>query len=132
MKRGFPRPQMRVEKCMTNDPNTTGSMGYGEKWDDRTYPVPYTAANYISTLHSGRAGECVMFKRCFACGEPVEGDEVMVLRMTGKIFSESGPFHDKCATITAKLCPHIATGTKYTFARESWESVRDAIKTHYN
>lgn len=133
MKRGFPRPQMHVAKTTTNfstDESGTTKYGlsYGEKWDDKTYPIPYTAEEHsISTLHSERLRECVVNKNCIACGEAVEEEIVTVMYQGNKIFSESGPFHEKCARLTQAMCPHININAGYTFGTVAWSEVQGQI-----
>ena len=121
---------MLVISCRTKyDPETGRFGGYGEKWDNKTYPVPYTAEeDNISTLHSGRTAECARFKKCIACGDPVQGEDVWVLLKDEKVISESGPFHEKCSIITMKMCPHIVESNgSYTFKQVSWTSVKSEV-----
>jgi len=124
---------MFVSKCYTNiivEPDGTRKygQGYGDKWDNKTYPVPYTASEQtISSLHSGRMIECAKFKRCVACGDPVSEPDVSVIRKNGKLISESGPFHEKCARLTARMCPHIAESKEYAFSVEPWANVKSEI-----
>lgn len=124
---------MLVTACRTNVvTDETGKkhygQGYGDRWDNKTYPVPYTAQDSsISTLNSGRMMECATFKKCVACGDAVTEDSVSVIRKNGKVFSESGPFHEKCARLTARMCPHIAESKEYTFSVESWAEVKSEV-----
>lgn len=134
MKRGFPRPQMHVDKTRThrvwNESEDRYSYigSYGEKWDGKNYPVPYTAEeDAISQLHSGRMRECVAFKRCVACGEPVQEEIISLMLKKGELHSESGPFHSKCARLTQAMCPHINVGSEYTFVNRRWDEVRKIL-----
>ena len=134
MKRGFPRPTMHIDTTVTNVKvmDNGGKMyrqSYGPEWDNRRYPIPYTAEeDNISTLHSGRLQECVVDKLCIACGEEVEEEIVWLMVSEGKIFSESGPFHSKCKTLTERMCPHIVLSNgKYTFKQDEWSNVKHEI-----
>lgn len=134
MKRGFPRPQMHVEQTQTHRVwNEYGKSyayvgSYGERWDNKNYPVPYTAEeDAISQLHSGRMRECVTFKRCVACGESIQEEIVSLMLRKGELHSESGPFHDKCARLTQNLCPHINLGSEYAFVKRRWDEVREIL-----
>lgn len=130
MQRGFPRPQIQIAKCGTlynQESNSWG--GYGESWDNKTYPVPYTAeSDAISVLNSDRMEECANHKLCVVCGDDVTEEIVSVMFKDGAVFSESGPFHEKCARLTEKMCPHIAISQgQYEFKRVPWVSVNSEI-----
>lgn len=133
MKRGFPRPQMYIEVCTTNvivdDEGVRTYGGYGEKWNHKTYPVPYTAQSHnISTVESDRLDECHENCLCLACGEQVPQDEIWAMVMRGEYFQESGPFHEKCARLTERMCPHIAESKgKYTFKQATWDEVKSGF-----
>ena len=129
MKRGYPRPQMHVSKCVTNTTaDGRSGVGYGERWDNKNYPVPYTAEeDAISTLHDGRLKECVHFNKCIACGEPVENKTIPILLRNNEVMGESGPFHEKCAKLTERMCPHVAVSTEYGFKHMAWAEVKPKI-----
>lgn len=105
MKRGYPRPQMRVEKCSVDVPDKA-------RWSGRSYPVPYSArTDKISRIHYGRINECITYRKCIVCGNVVDLDSdgnIIALLDRGRVGVESGPFHEKCARLTANLCPVIA------------------------
>lgn len=132
MKRGFPRP--RAIKY----PVTTWqlSVDQREKYDGKNFPVPYSARSEtdLAKLHDGRVGECITFCRCIVCGDDVEPDEdgmVMVYRNSvGSLVEDSGPFHEKCAILTQKLCPVIKERGPmgYTWKKESWSDVGPLIR----
>lgn len=130
MQRGFPRPQIQIEKCRTLFNQESKSWGgYGDFWDNKTYPVPYTAEiDSISVLNSDRMEECATGKLCVVCGDEVPEETVSVLFKDGEVFSESGPFHEKCARLTEKMCPHIAISQgQYAFKSVPWVSVKSEI-----
>lgn len=102
MRKGFPRPLYDIDRL-------------GE-WDwpseqPKFLPMPYSAqTDGIALLSESRSGECVVHGVCSVCGEPVpfEHGHIGMLMKDGFLFYESGPFHQKCLTITVTKCPHIA------------------------
>jgi len=128
MHAGFPRPQFQVEKTKTARLGEKEWGSYGEKWDNRSYPIPYTAEDYsISTLNSDRLEDCVSHKKCIACGEAVEEELVTILLYDGQVQGESGPFHEKCARLTNTMCPHINLNPDFLFIQVAWSEVADRI-----
>lgn len=126
---------MHIDECSTNVFTDTEGVrtygGYGEKWDNKTYPVPYTAQEHnISTVESDRLDECFKEQLCLACGDAVPDENLWAMKMNGEYFHESGPFHEKCATLTARMCPHIAESNgKYTFLQVDWLKVKSKMHT---
>src|SRR5690348_10568755 len=118
MKRGFPRPLTKIEKTSSNP--RRGKTSYGRKWDGRNYPHPYAATeDNLARISTGRKAECVKFKRCMNCGEPVKEEVVGLIlynpkskvggRFDDYIHHESGPYHFKCLVQSMTMCPHLAT-----------------------
>jgi len=139
MKRGYPRPQMRVEKISADVDK--------ERWGNRSYPIPYSArTNLISRIHYGRTIECITYRKCLVCGTVVDLDDdgkVIVLLDRGMIGVESGPFHEKCARLTARLCPVVARDierrtaeeiklTRFGFSTHDWKQARETMKRKFH
>jgi hypothetical protein len=139
VKRGFPRPRHLIEKT-TRHP-TKGS--YGKKWDNKTYPHPYNASdNHPANISTARLAECIKFKKCGTCGEPVDEDLVGLILANpaspiwkrhdkrwyrGWLHSESGPYHLKCLTLNFTMCPHLVETKQYMPAVGLWKDVRAEI-----
>ena len=139
MKRGFPRPLTKIEKTHSNP--RRGKTSYGKKWDGRNYPHPYAAnEDNLARIHEGRKFECVKFKRCLNCGEPVKEDVVGLLlynpnsrlgtRFNDYIHSEAGPYHFKCLRQSISMCPHIATTQRFIAGSGEWKVVKPMIEAH--
>lgn len=140
MKRGFPRPMTYVGKTYSNPRKRNGKAvkSYGKKWDGKKYPHPYTAQEYnIGAIHRGRLKESIKFKRCGACGEPVEDELVGLILWNPRskantqhkdwLHSESGPYHFKCLVLTMTRCPHIANTKRFLAACGNWSDVKAQI-----
>lgn len=142
MKRGFPRPKAFVAKTS----RSPYKKGYGKRWDNRWYPWPYTAdANTISDISEGRMLECIYFKRCGTCGEPVKEENVGLIlynprspKISGTsphyrplLHKESGPYHLKCLVLNFTMCPHLAATKLYMPGYGKWTDVRDQILETY-
>lgn len=136
MEKGFPRPVVYVDKTTTNteceDPNDYGS--WGKEWDNRNYPMPYTAEDtFIAALSNTRAFECVQNKLCFVCGEHVDDDLVgLIADSKDWIHRESGPFHFKCLHLSFITCPYLATTGKMFVACGSWSDLKDEIEETFS
>lgn len=123
MKRGFPRPTVKIGKLATY---SLVSRGLQDKYGNRTYPIPYSArTDKISRVRYGRIRECQSFKRCVVCGDSVKDQEVMMLMTYGMVGPDSGPFHPKCAKLTEAMCPvvkeQMKSGPNKNLQRFSWE-----------
>lgn len=94
MKTGYPRPRMA---------DRTG----------KEYPAPYTAGSDLANLDDDRMMQCLRERLCIVCGEAT-GEEAAVLLKHGKVMGESGPFHEKCLTLTMVMCPHIKDDPAYS------------------
>lgn len=118
MRRGFPRPMFD-----TQEHPAWNSKGYEHS---RFLPTPYSAkTNAIALLSDARAAECLRDVVCSVCGEPVDFNEhgwITVLFKEDHLCYESGPFHDKCATLTMKLCPHIANSNDWAVGMISMDT----------
>ena len=114
---------------------------YGEKWDGKDYPQPYTAqSDNIASIHQGRLTQSVTFKLCGTCGEPVQEELVGIIvrnpesridksySQWGYLHSESGPYHLKCLALNFTMCPHLAATSTYMPAVALWSDVKDEIK----
>ena len=107
MKRGLPRPLIKVDTFEWHtDPDP--------KWIGRRFPMPYTSREEdIGLIHDGRAKECVDFRKCFVCGNHVDGTPWVLYKDVegvGSDHGEAGPYHKVCLDIAMKMCPHIAEG----------------------
>jgi len=122
MKRGFPRPLMRVEKSKRDD-----------NWKPRSLPIPYSSRiDNIAHWHYGRLKECTTFKKCIVCGDDVPEDIVWIYRSFSSIEPDSGPFHEGCKKQTVTLCPFIADKpARYNWSQESWAEVGPIIRGKY-
>lgn len=135
MKRGFPRPMAYISKT-TRSPYK-GKSSYGKKWDNRRYPWPYSASDHtISNISTGRMRECIKFKRCAVCGDPVEEEFVGLIiyntrspkvRSKKWLHVESGPYHLKCLNIAFTTCPHLADTKQFLPACGNWSDVRPSL-----
>jgi hypothetical protein len=124
MERGLPRPLLKINKIseyVSEDP----------KWNNRRYPVPYTARegrSGIALISDERAKECVIDWVCFVCGNEVKPDETWALAK-GKDLNtdhgEAGPYHKVCLDIAMKMCPHIAEGTYFAVEMHKTELMPD-------
>jgi hypothetical protein len=63
------------------------------------------------------------------CGESVETPHVLL--RNGDYTAESGPFHDKCLTLTMKMCPHIVNDDSWTREVETMEEFMSNISRWY-
>lgn len=76
----------------------------------KTYPIPYVAdSRMISVTNTQREHECQTDKLCGHCGETL--DEIKywfghVVELRSQ-HMDCLFFHEKCAKISAKLCPHL-------------------------
>ena len=139
MKRGFPRPRGFIER--TSRHPSRGS--YGKKWNNKFYPWPYSATDDSIANIDGRMKECVMFKRCGTCGDPVEEELVGLILWnpaSPKVRSsedkdwinpESGPYHFKCLVLNFTMCPHLSETKQFLPGCGSWKDVRPLILAHY-
>jgi hypothetical protein len=112
MRRGFPRPVFDTEDMKK-------LAWYGNHGTyNRFLPTPYTAlTDSIAMLSEERASECLRDVVCSVCGEAVEFNEhgwIPVLFKDNHLPYEAGPFHEKCAYLTMKLCPHIARSDSWS------------------
>ena len=145
MKRGFPRPKVFIEKTTSAD-NVTPNVSYGNKWDGRNYPVPYTAGEYISVFSEERGIECIQNKVCSVCGEYVEdelvglailndeGSEPDYVRFAaeyGWITTEAGPFHFPCLNLAFTMCPHLAERDRFLPAVGLWSDIKPLMEEWY-
>lgn len=128
MRKGFPRPVFDTQE----HPPWMTKYKY-----NRFLPTPYTAkTSQIALLSDERARECLRDVVCSVCGEQVEFNEqgwITVLLKNGHLCYESGPFHDKCATLTVKLCPHIANSDEWSvgmISRDTYAAHRQYWVTH--
>lgn len=133
MKRGFPRPRFQIERL-------TGWYSYNfdnsgidkSEWEGKAFPHPYSAQDdNLAQVCPARVKECTQFKKCVVCGEHVEGDFVWVYRseVTQSLKQDSGPFHEKCKTLTQKMCPAVRSQTStITFDLEKWSDVGPIIR----
>lgn len=124
MKRGFPRPRKLLEKP------TNWRISDDKFYQGKTWPHPYSANdNDLADVKPGRAWECVQFKRCQVCGEPVKGEKVWIYLLAGEVYaSDSGPYHEKCVRLTKRMCPVVALNEDhYRFQEENWSAVRKYI-----
>jgi hypothetical protein len=132
MKRGFPRPVTKVENIQTSS-----LKHMNEIYGNRPYPHPYTARiDKISRMHFGRVRECIIFRKCSVCGNPVKPDElgeVTVILDRGDFSADSGPFHEKCAVLAKIKCPLIATqGSRFTIAKRKWANAQPSMRKAYS
>lgn len=124
MKRGFPRPTIRLG-------NNFRTRSWGPKWSNRTYPIPYSASIHnIAVLDDDRAHECMLNKLCSVCGLGIEEDFIHLIIdteatvYTDLIMNDSGPLHQKCAIMAFTLCPQLAIRPRYQHAVASWTEVQ--------
>lgn len=105
MRRGFPRPVFDTDRTKDRYPHNDGSY-------NRFLPTPYTAlTSSIAMLDEERARECLVDVVCSVCGDEVDFNDqgwIPVLFKDNHLPYEAGPFHEKCAYLTLKMCPHIA------------------------
>ena len=144
MDKGFPRPKVYVETTYNDQTYKT----YGDKWNDRVYPVPYTARDeeHIAEFSESRGKECAVDKVCSVCGEYVEDDLVGVavlnentqnamyrdyVKVFGWITTEAGPFHLKCLSIAFTLCPHLVVNDIFEPAVGLWEDIKPLMMEWY-
>jgi hypothetical protein len=114
MPKGMPRPVVLKEKM---------SYRWRGQWEGRRFPLPYTAQkNDISLIHEGRAKECVKNRLCFVCGETVDDPWALANERGSTDHGEAGPYHELCATITLKMCPHV-NEWGYTKVKITWEEL---------
>lgn len=141
MERGFPRP--RIEHGVTTSNPYMGRNGsYGKKWENRSYPVPYTASDTkVSNIDAVRLNESINNKVCGTCGDPVEEDLVGLIiyndkarlgsvtqeQRNGWLHRESGPYHLKCLALNFTMCPMLAETKLYAPAVGLWSEVKDDI-----
>lgn len=138
MKRGFPRPKYFIEMT-TRHPS---KKNYGKKWNNKWYPHPYNASDdHPANISQNRMIECVRFKLCGTCGEPVKEDLVglIICNLRSPAFrtkswpdgswlhSESGPYHLKCLSLNFAMCPHLIETKQYLPAVALWKDVRAEI-----
>lgn len=137
MKKGFPRPKYFIEKTKRHP--SKGS--YGKKWNNKFYPHPYNAADsYPASISQSRLIQCVTFKLCGTCGEPVIEELVGLIICNprspaftkkswpdGWLHSESGPYHLKCLSLNFAMCPHLVETKQYLPAVALWTDVRAEI-----
>lgn len=132
MKRGFPRPQLKVSR-MQNFRFSEEEQG---RYGNRQYPIPYTAMDGdLSRVDPARVVECAQYKKCIVCGKHVEGDIVWVYRNGSNGWvPDSGPFHKKCKDLTIAMCPMVRrsyeteNGESYQWREESWKAVGPLIR----
>lgn len=139
MKRGFPRPKHFIEKTKRHP--SRGS--YGKKWNNKHYPHPYNADDdYPANISTSRLVQCIRFKLCGTCGEPVKEDLVGLVVANpaspvwkqfnkqwyrGWLHSESGPYHLSCLSLNFAMCPHLVETKQYMPAVALWKDVRADI-----
>jgi len=140
MKRGFPRPGFKVDALRTRRPD---GDTYEGTWGGKTFPLPYSSQeDKISENNRGRMKECILFKKCVACGDPVGGDIVGLLfynpdseyaqfNYTDWVHAETGPFHFKCLRLTITMCPHIVEGDTFLPGSGEWKIVKPMVEEHY-
>lgn len=140
MDKGFPRPKQYVEKTATP---------YGDKWNERTYPVPYTALteHNLAEFNEDRGKECAVDKVCSVCGLHVDEELVGLAILNentsdqsyrnyihefGWITTEAGPFHLKCLSIAFTLCPHLVVNDIFIPAVGLWKDVQPLMLEWYD
>lgn len=141
MKRGFPRPSEFIEKTSRS---LKKSGSYGKKWNNRWYPWPYSASDHaISNISAGRMEECVHFKRCGTCGEPVKEEMVGLVLYNPKaksvkevhgnklLHQESGPYHLKCLVLNFTACPHLVESGEYMPGYGEWKILKPMLLETY-
>lgn len=140
MKTGFPRPRIFVKTTSTSAYKRHKNGNFGEKWNNRWYPHPYTATEaVVSRISPQRLKESVLDKLCGVCGEHVEEDLVGLIiyntrspksskgESNGILHTESGPYHFKCLNIAFSTCPYIAEGKVFLGACGLWSEVGQQI-----
>lgn len=116
MPRGLPRPIFPKEEM---------SYNWRDNWAGRKFPLPYTAQKTdISLIHEGRAKECVKQRLCFVCGDAVDDPWALANEKNSIEHGEAGPYHEVCATITLKMCPHV-NEWGYSKRKVTWEELED-------
>jgi hypothetical protein len=121
MTRGFPRPRKFIEKIVVKDGNSR--MNY-DRWNKRSYPIPYSAKlNAVGDIAKGRVGECNRDRLCMVCGILVEDAKPWAYYLWYRFERDSGPFHEKCVTLTKTMCPVVAENPNFKFVQVDWESL---------
>lgn len=143
MKKGFPRPKGFVER--TSRHPSKGS--YGKKWNNKWYPWPYSASATTISNISSRMKQCVQFKLCGTCGDPVEEEVVGLILFNpaspyvrkgdmgeaddGLINAETGPYHLKCLVLNFNMCPHLVETKQFMPGYGEWKVVRPLVMAFY-
>jgi hypothetical protein len=111
--KGFPRPRATV--------------------NSKSYPVPYSAdEKSISNIDDARMRECLNDQLCIVCGTPVDTTCHVMLQANEwhpepLLMAESGPFHDKCLTMTLNMCPHLIDNPKYSRSVMLFTDLKESI-----
>lgn len=124
MTKGFPRPRKYIKKIRPRLERNKTIFSYDAKWDNKEYPMPYTGrVNQVGYLAYGRVAECVKNRLCIVCGEKVEDPWAYIYE--NFFTDDSGPFHEKCVTITQKLCPFVNENPDiFRFVKVDWHELK--------
>ena len=129
---GFPRPRKHVKKIKVKGQGSWKNYDWSA-WDDKTYPVPYTAKlARVGEMSYTRTNECVAKRLCIVCGILVEDKRPWAYVWNNSFPKDAGPFHQKCVTLTKTMCPVVAVSTgEFVFMRTSWRALENRVVPDY-